>query len=522
MVRLVLNPSLLVLLLFLGCVTAPVKASAPQPQAENAVQGEPRRPKQQRLSRRREDLFRQTSKEMLRAAPGLGAAQVRQFERMLRRVLDVASSSEFNRLSQADLKGRIRLVKKLDRAHRRARDAAFLATIEPQEVARIKSLPRVEQTRRITELRLERELQKAIRSAMAQGLLTEEAALNLRSASRSKQLEGARRLNKATFLHVHGDSLKPDRLARLKKLPARVFFEDPDVKRFRLLDGILEEDLAALRKLGRAERRRVFLALRTGGSREELQVFSEKSYTWIQAQSEMTRRRLARELERIRLPRVRRFSIPQRLSARLKATERRELLKLDSAGRIARLKVRFPGEDLDQAITRFEGQKRLDHFLDSLERGQRHSLGRMDGAALQKFFDTRIEDQKERGLLVEAAHRRGWGRPLRLPPQLARKLKPDEARQFRSMGPEKAIMWSLKRFRRELLPVVNRLLRQAQLRPLVDGKLPDRHQIRGLLKAYGGHRSLGRRLAEGLERPQRPRRERRPPQQRDAPRPRKR
>lgn len=460
-----------------------------------------------RISAERKMLIRKTTEGMREAAPSLDLKRAQRFERTLQRVIAEVSPAEIRRLSESSLRERIKRVYELERTHRRARDEAFLKGLDPTEAAVIRKLPHSERTRRITDLRLEHELETAITNAMAQGLITEEAAAELRAADRRTQLAGARRLNKSTFFQVHRDSLSKGKVDRLEKLSAKAFFNDPDVRRFRLLDGLDAQSMKAIRQLDSAQRRQLLSAIRSGEDADLLSPLSSKSLGWLQGLSSPNRKRLSRELERIRLRKSRRLAIPKHLKSQLIPEDRRAFLRLDDNGRVAWLQKRFPNEDWNRIHRRFNDQRQLDGFLESLDSTERRAIARMSPSRLEEFVNRRVDAPSKIKTLLSAARGRGWGRHLRLPSSLSRRLSPEELRRIKTLPSEEAILWLIDRFRRELLPAVGRLLRLAGLSKLpARGELPDRRQVHSLVDAYGGPRALCRRLGDELERRRRPQR----------------
>ncbi len=454
-----------------------------------------------RLSPQRKRLIADTLAAMQKAVPALNPKQVKRFDRTIHRVVAAASDEDIQQLTKTPLTQRIKRVKELEKEQRRVRDEAFLATLKSEEAAAIRRLPHGERIRRITDLRLQHELETAITNAMAQGLITEEAAAELRAAERRAQLEGARRLNKETFIHLHRDNLSKGKIDRLEKLSAKVFFDDPDVRRFRLLDGLDSSSMKAIRRLDTAQRRALLDVIRSGADHEALSVLSLKSREWLRGLNGVTRKRLARELEHVRLHKKRRLAIPRHLKSELSSKDRRAFNQLGDSARIKWLESRFPEEDWKRIYRGFNAQRDLDRLVSKLDSAERRAISRLSADRLQAFLKERVDNPESLRALVSAARRRGWGKRLRLPPALIRRLTPDEEKRFDEMGHEEAIFWVVRRFRRELLPIVVRLMNQAELRPIPSrGQLPTPRQLHGLMGVYGGPRGLSRRLGEEFER----------------------
>ncbi|HGY90555.1 MAG TPA: hypothetical protein ENK43_05220 [Planctomycetes bacterium] len=321
------------------------------------------------------------------------ATLVRRFDRIAYEVSARASEEDLERLRRLSPAKRVQAILDLWDALLRRQDDDFLAGLSESEAKELRALDPASRRRRIRELRAEDVLERAIRLALTEGVISEEKAQALRETAVEEKPVAAHRLYKTTFLTVWRDRITPPERSRLEALPPAEFWRDPVVRRFRLRGFLSKQDEVALRKLSRAQRGQLLEALRSGGGLQALRkegVLGAELVAKLSSLDPEDMRFLGFQLERVVFRRRPLLGLPRFLMKRMTMEERRAFLTMSSEERSKFLSRRFPNLDLEAFKVREEAARRLEALLETLppqiaDRVRRPGRGPLR-AALERWF----------------------------------------------------------------------------------------------------------------------------------------
>ncbi len=352
---------------------------------------------------------------------------LRRFDRIAFEVSARASRDDLERLRRLPPPRRVQGILDLWDVLLRRQDDDFLAGLTDEEAKALRALEPAKRRRHIRELRAEQVLDRAIRLALAEGVVSEEKAEALRETPVEKKPAVAHRLYKTTFLTVWRDRIAPGERARLEALPPSEFWRDPVVRRFRLRGFLTKQEEVALRKLSPAQRRRLVEVLRSGGGLQELRregVLEAQLVAKLSSLDAEDMRFLGFQLERVVFRRRPLLGLPRFLMERMTMDERRAFLGMTSVERSKFLAQRFPNLDLEAFKVREEAARRLEALLEGLpprvaERIRRPGPGPLR-AHLERWFGKDPSKLKEILDLVKKVRpprRPGPRRPGPRPPR---------------------------------------------------------------------------------------------------------
>ncbi len=294
---------------------------------------------------------------------------LRRFDRIAYEVSARATKEDLERLRRLPPAKRVQAVLDVWEALLRRQDEDFLAGLSEEEAKALREMEPAQRRRRIRALRAEQVLDRALRLALSEGVVSEEKAESLRETPVGQKPAVAHRLYKTTFLTVWRDRITPPERARLEALPPADFWRDPVVRRFRLRGFLDKQEEATLRKLSAAQRRRLVEVLRSGAGLQALRtegILGAQLVAKLSSLDAEDMRFLGFQLERVVFRRRPLLGLPRFLMERMTLDERRAFLGMTSEERSKFLARRFPNLDLEAFKVREAAARRLEALLEGL------------------------------------------------------------------------------------------------------------------------------------------------------------